>query len=359
MPFTSHKFAPLFLLLCLSTRVASAASKQDECTNIKIPTVTLANGVEMPQLALGTAHLITHQGMLPHNPNFTGMVPERLHRSLTLALEAGMRGIDTALIYRTHNAIRQVLGDWFASGKLTREDVFLESKVFHGPVDGKIPTANSHIPYLDSQSPEQVTERVTLQFEQTLVELGVGYVDLMLLHWPATMGSKDPKNRERRYAAWKVLEDFYNRGWARAIGVSNFSVEHLEQLEKDGATLRPMVNQIEASIYLQFTDIVKYCHENGIVVQAYSPLGRGLKDINKDKVITDIAEKHSRNPGQIAMRYLVQLGYAVTFLSSSAERLQSNQDIFSFELDANDMKQLSELARPDGSWGLSPPHDMA
>jgi diketogulonate reductase-like aldo/keto reductase len=79
--------------------------------------VTLANGVEMPQLALGTAHLITDPGTVPDNLNFIGMVPERLHRSLQLALESGIRGIDTALIYRSHNAIRQVLGNWFAAGK--------------------------------------------------------------------------------------------------------------------------------------------------------------------------------------------------------------------------------------------------
>ena len=350
-----YRIAFLFILLT-SVWVASTENAQ-ECSS-QIPTVALANGVEMHQLALGTAHLITHQGMIDGNPNFTGMVPERLHRSLTLALEAGMRGLDTALIYRTHHAIRQVLGTWFASGKLLRNNVFIQSKIFHGPVDGKIPTANTHIADMDSLTPEQVTERVTMQFEQSLVELGVGYVDLMLLHWPAAMGSKDPGNAARRLAAWKVLEDFYQRGWARAIGVSNFSIEHLEQLMNDGATVRPMVNQIEASIYLQFTDIVEYCQKHGIVVQAYSPLGRGLNDITKDSVVTAIAEKYQRNPGQIAMRYLVQLGYAVTFLSSSAERLESNQDIFSFELDEDDMEKLKKLSRPDGSWGLPPPHDM-
>jgi diketogulonate reductase-like aldo/keto reductase len=119
-----------------------------------------------------------------------------------------------------------------------------------------------------------------------------------------------------------------------------------------------MVNQIEASIYLQFSDIVEYCKERDIVVQAYSPLGRGLKDINKDPVVVEVANKHNRNVGQIAMRYLIQRGYAITFLSSSEERLVSNQEIFSFELDEQDMKQLTELARPDGSWGLPPPHDM-
>lgn len=359
MSLLSYRVTVLLCVLFVSFPLAFSEKEYANENQNKIPSTTLANGVEMPLLALGTAHLITEPGMLEENEKFTGMVPERLYRSLTLALEAGMRGIDAALIYRTHHAIRQVLGTWFASGRLERKDVFIETKVFHGPVDAKIPTAETHLPDMDSLTPEQVTERVTLQFEQSLMELGVGYVDLMLLHWPATMGSKDPKNRERRIAAWKVLEEFYNIGWARAIGVSNFSVQHLEQLAQDGATVRPMVNQIEASIYLQYNDIVEYCQARNVVVQAYSPLGRGLKDISKDPVVMAIAGKHRKNYGQIAMRYLVQLGYAVTFLSSSAERLSSNQDIFSFELDEDDMKQLSELNRPDGSWGLPAPHEMA
>lgn len=336
--------------------VSNVASEQ-ECSN-KIPTVTLANGVEMPQLALGTAHLITNRGMVHDNLNFTGMVPERLHRSLQLALESGLRGIDTALIYRSHNAIRQVLGNWFAAGTLDRSDVFIESKIFHGPSDD-IPTTDTHIPHMDSLTPQQVTEIVTRHFEQAIVELGVGYVDLMLLHWPATFRSQDPGNAARRLAAWKVLESYYKRGWARAIGVSNFGVKHLDQLMNDGAEIRPMVNQIEASVYLQFGDIREYCQAHGIVVQAYSPLGRGLKDITKDAIIMATAAKHNRDAGQIALRYLVQLGYAVTFLSSSAERIQSNQEIFAFELDDDDMKQLSALNRPDGSWGLPSPDEMA
>lgn len=360
LSFTFHRLVLYILLVLFITlcSTVSAAPEPQECDNTKIPTVTLSNGVEMPQLSLGTAHLITDAGMLEDNPTFTGMLPERLHRSLTLALEAGIRGIDTALIYRTHQAIRQVLADWFASGKLQRSDIFLETKIFHGPVNAKVATAATHLADLDALTPAQVTEQVSLHFEQSLTELGVGYVDLMLLHWPATMKSTDPNNRKRRLAAWTVLEEYYQHGWARAIGVSNFSVEHLQQLQQDGASVQPMVNQIEASVYLQYSDIVEYCQEHGIVVQAYSPLGRGVKDISQDTVVLPIADKHGKNPGQIAMRYLVQLGYTITFLSSSAERLASNQEIFSFELDENDMKEISTLNRPDGSWGLPPPHDM-
>ena len=340
-------------LFLLSHAVTAA---ENECS--KIPSIALSNGVLMPQLSLGTAHLITHPGMLDDNPKFVGMLPERLHRSLQLALESGIRAIDSALIYRTHTAIRQVLGNWFAAGKLVRSDVFIETKIFHGPVWDKIPTADTYIADLDSLTPEQVTEKVTAQFEQSIMELGVGYVDLMLLHWPACFDSQDPGNAARRLAAWKVLETFYQHGWARAIGVSNFSVEHLKQLERDGATVTPMVNQIEASVYLQFDDIVEYCQEHNIVLQAYSPLGRNLNDITKDEVVAAIGKKHGRNAGQIAMRYIVQLGYAIIVLSSSAERLQSNQDIFAFELDEDDMKQLSQLKRPDGSWGLPSPDNM-
>jgi diketogulonate reductase-like aldo/keto reductase len=311
----------------------------------------------MPRLSLGTSHLITHRGKLPEIPSFTGFLPERLYRSLNLALEAGLRGIDTALIYRSHHQIRHVLGDWFGRGELERSDIFLSSKIFHATPG--VATEGTYIPYADSMSPDEVRIMVRLHFEQTLMELGVGYVDLMLLHWPAVMNSKNPLNAARRLAAWQVLEEYYKRGWTRAIGVSNFSEVHLKQLETDGAEIRPMVNQIEASVYMQYDKIVAYCKQHGIVVQAFSPLGRGLINITNDRVVGEIAKKHKRDPGQIAMRYLIQLDYAVTFLSSSAERLKSNQQIFAFELDADDMQKLTALNRANGSWGLPSPYDMS
>jgi diketogulonate reductase-like aldo/keto reductase len=356
----------VLLLTCntiSTTRAATCTSNTDaegEQSCGRIPSVTLANGVEMPQLSLGAAHLMTQKGHIESNLDFVGFVPEDTYRSVQLGLEAGMRGIEMALIYRSHRAIGHVLGNWFAAGKLKRKDVFLATKVFHGPCP-PVATAGTYLGEIDDMTPEDVTEMTTLQFEQSLHEVGVGYFDLVMMHWPASMDSKASaeENGARRIAAWKVLEKFYKMGWARAIGVSNFNEHHLEQLMKDGAEIRPMVNQIEGSVYLQFDNIVEYCQANNIVVQAYSPLGRQLTNVLHDPVVLQLAQKHNKNAGQIALRYLVQKGYALTCLSSSEERLRSNQDIFFFELDDDDMDKLSELNRPDGSWGLASPYDLA
>lgn len=325
--------------------------------------IRLSNGVEMPALALGTAPLSSTKKEVSENPSFVGFLPERVYRSVQLALDSGLRHIDTALMYRSHRQISQVLGNFFALGKLERKDVFLTSKVFHPPTNG-FSTSDVEMPAnLNSMTPDQVSKHVMHQFEQTLVELGIGYVDLMLLHWPGQEDTSNPTgvdgNAGRRYAAWSVLESMYEKGWARAIGVSNFSEYHLEQLRKDGARIVPMVNQIEASIFLQYNNILKYCQDHNIVPEAYSPLGRGVKSVTTDPVVLSIAEKHGKNSGQIALKYLLQLGYAVTFLSQSEKHITSNQQVFDFELDRSDLEKLSSLNVPNGTWGLSSPYDIS
>lgn len=321
----------------------------------KIPTIDLANGVEMPQLMLGSAHL-REPGNIPSNPKFTGLVPDLTYQSVHSALKAGWRGIDSALIYRSHRAIAQVLGHWLMEGKLRREDVFLATKVFHGPVPG-VATTGTFMD-LDRMTPEETAQLTEEQLHASLHQIGVGYLDMVFMHWPAAMDSQDDGNRARRIAAWKILEEFYERGWARAIGVSNFSEEHLQQLVEDGAKVTPMVNQIEASVYQQYDKIVEYCKKADIIVQAYSPLGRGVTNALKDPVVLEIAKKHGKDAGQVAMRYLIQKGYVMTCLSTSPERLMTNQDIFYFELDKDDMGKLNALNRPDGTWGLPSPYGM-
>merc|ERR1712157_335807 len=176
------------------------------------------------------------------------------------------------------------------------------------------------LPRLDDMTPDQVTDAVVAQFEMNLEELGVGYVDSMLLHWPAGWNSKDEGNAARRLAAWKVLENMLERGLARAIGVSNFSEYHIEQLMRDGAKVLPHVNQIEASVYKSWDNIKVYCDEKDIKLMAYSPLGAGSDSLLNDPVLTSIAEDKSVAPSQVARRYLIQKGYTVIPLSSSEER---------------------------------------
>ena len=130
----------------------------------------------------------------------------------------------------------------------------------------------------------------------------------------------------------------------------------------------PMVNQIQASITLQYPDIVQYCLQHGIVPQAYSPFGRGLTELPMAQLQTiadqyngggdNDGEKEKKTVGHVAIKYLLQLGYAVTYLSTSAERILSNTKVFDFELSAADMQLLKTLHRPDGGWGLPHPHDL-
>lgn len=316
----------------------------------------------MPQLAAGTCFRdtakngITSSG-LPNNPNFFGFLPERTYASVTHALDMGYRHVDTALVYRSQKALGSVLATKFMSGALRREDVFVTSKLYHGVMEG-LTRKGTTLP-LDEMSPEEVAIAVEEQFELILEELGLGYVDLILMHWPAVMNSRDEGNAARRLAAWKVLENMLERGWARSIGVSNFSEDHIDRLMADGATVLPMANQIEASVYKQHDGIVKYCKERGIALMAYSPLGLGKDSLLKDPLVLEVAAKHSVQPSQVALRYLIQLGYAVLPLSTSVERLKMNTDIFSFELDEVDMARLAILKEKDEGIGLPSPYGMS
>jgi diketogulonate reductase-like aldo/keto reductase len=334
------------------------------------------SGVEMPLLQLGTCQLVSKTGIDSTVPEpFVGLLPERAFRQVELALQNGIRAFDTALIYRSHTPLGYVLGEWWRTGQLVhRNDVWIQTKVFH-PDATKMTFGISHMPSLMKMSPMEVTQLTWNHVETSLLQLNVGYIDLLLLHWPSGLRNNDLSegdedgvdvwsrnnsvvNRERRMAAWKVLEEVYQKGWARAIGVSNFSVKHLQQLAEDGATIVPMVNQIEASVVLQYSDIVCYCLQKSIIPQAYSPFGRCLTDIPKE-LLQDMAQKYEKKDfGQVAIKYLVQLGYSVVYLSNSPERMLSNLDVFDFEISTSDMGVLRQFNRVGGGWGLPSPNQL-
>lgn len=353
-------------------------------------TIELANGVEMPVLALGAAPLMKREedssAFHPLNA-FNGFLPERICRSAHALLEMKAetvtgdndRGtpvhIDTALVYRTHPHIRQAMGNALATGKIERSDVFLTTKVFHpcysfGPEDlGQSMPADPEC----EMTYDDVYRFVYKQFQQSLHECGVGYFDLVLLHWP---GRKHPKtnatrNAQHRLAAWHVLEDCYAKGWTRSIGVSNFSEHHLEALQtmneaskkEKGSTpaVKPHVNQIEASVFIQHKGILDYCLKNGIAPMAYSPLGRGFTHVTKDETVLKLAAKYNKDAGQVAMKYLLQKGYkSVVFWTTNVQRIRSNHDIYDFELDESELEALDGLNRTDGSgtWGLQSPYEI-
>ncbi len=340
------------------------------------PVVELSNGVEMPAVALGTAPLMTSdEDSSSFNPlnSFEGFLPERCCRSVHALLEmkasAQQVHIDTALYYQTQPHIRTVLGHALGTGQIHRSDVFLTTKIFHmhdpfGQCGFCMPEdPNYEMTY------EDVHKFVWQQFKQSLHECGVGYFDLVILHWP---GRNHPNttnaiNAQHRLAAWNVLEEAYAKGWTRSVGVSNFSEYHLEELQalneakKGEKAIRPHVNQIEASVFVQHTGILEYCLKKGIVCQAYSPLGRGVMQVTTNDVVTKIASRHDKDAGQVAMKYLLQKGYgSVVCWTTNVKRVKSNHELFDFQLSDSEMKELDGLNRSDGlgTWGLLSPYTI-
>jgi diketogulonate reductase-like aldo/keto reductase len=353
----------------LNTSTGSSDTVATTCgTDGDIPVMRLSNGVEMPVLAAGMAFLTVYDEEgddMNGDGSFRGFFPEEAHRSMKLMLDAGWRHFDTAVMYRTHRPMGQVLGSFFASGQGKRSDIFLTTKVFHGPVPGY--STDFTVIDMDHMSPQEVGIAVRRHFETALIDLGVGYVDLLLLHWPASFESSSTSddqglNRARRLAAWKVLENMLSWGWARSIGVSNFSEIHLEQLKQDGATIVPMVNQLESSPYIRHDEIIKYCQNEGITVMAYSPMGRASSGLLQEPILQQIASNHGKNPGQVALRYQIQQGMGVVSLTTSPQRVLTNKDIFTadFSLTDEEMTQLASLQKlgQDGSWGLPSPYSM-
>jgi len=359
------RLSPLLLNFCVlysSSLVggvdATSKSTQQQGECLVVPTHKLHNGVEMPLLVLGTVQLVTEAGVDPELPaKFVGILPEKNYRQIELALASGFRAFDSAFIYRSQPPIGHVLGEWFRTGRLSkRNNIWITSKIFHPPS----PDNTFEITYMDlpNMTPAQVSKETKRHFETSLQELGVGYIDLMLLHWPSLPSMPNATmNRQQRLAAWRVLEEKYDAGWARAIGVSNFSSQHLEQLKEDGAKIVPMVNQIEASVSLQYPDIREYCLANGILPQAYSPLGQGVAKI--PDLVFELGKKYGKDAGQVSFRYLLQLGYSVTYLTNSEKRMVTNTQVFDFELTSDEMAQLTALNRPDGGWGLPNPNELA
>uniref|UniRef100_A0A7S1ANL1 NADP-dependent oxidoreductase domain-containing protein n=1 Tax=Noctiluca scintillans TaxID=2966 RepID=A0A7S1ANL1_NOCSC len=298
--------------------------------------VSLSNGVEMPLFGFGCAF-----GNWSDDSQPKGFSPEDAWPAIRMALDAGVRHLDCAYVYGTHTHVRDVLGRRFTDGDLKRSDVFITTKLFHPPVPGFLNPSKTLDMCADGVD---VKAELFKAMDLALEELGVGKVDLLLVHWPGPFGSTDKSpNRVVRKLCWEVFEELYTSGKARAIGVSNWTEEHIADLKDDGATILPHVNQIEMSPYTVYDKIVDYCKANSIVVEAYSPLGSTNGGCLKDPVVVDLAAKYSKNAGQLVLRWLVQQGIVVLPRSSSAARIASNMDIFDFEISAEDMAAISAL----------------
>jgi alcohol dehydrogenase (NADP+) len=297
--------------------------------------LNLPGGVKMPALGIGTFDAISEADVTT---------------SLNAAFEAGYRHVDTAHVYQNEKNIGKVLKQWFASGKLKREDLFITTKL---PMYGVHP------------------DRVEFFMKTSLENLQLDYVDLYLVHFPA--GTKfDESTRKQKVnekkepvfegktdqaAVWKKMEEQVDAGRAKTIGLSNYNISQIETVLKS-ARIKPSTLQIEIHVFLQQNALIDFCHKNGIAVVAYSPLcSRGfnkflkrigkpetkLPDILADPVISKIAKKHSKTSAQIALRFLIQRGVAAIPKSATPKRVQENINVFDFTLDDKDLKELRSL----------------
>ncbi len=270
-----------------------------------VPSIELNDGHVIPQLGFGVFQI----------------PPEETARAVSEALEIGYRHIDTAEMYRNE---RQV-GEGIRASGVPRREVYVTSKLnngFHRPDDAR------------------------RAFDQTLADLAFEYVDLFLIHWPL------PSLYDGDFVStWRTLEEFRQDGRALSIGVSNFEVAHLERLAADTQTV-PAVNQIEVHPYLT-NDIVRaYGNEHGIVTEAWSPIAQG--GVLGDRTVRDIADRVSRTPAQVVLRWHIQRGDVVFPKTVTPSRMRENFALFDFELDGADMEALSRLDR--GEAGRTGPH---
>ncbi len=251
----------------------------------------LNNGLKMPWLGFGVFKISDGQDV---------------ERAINYAFESGYRSFDTAAAYRNELGVGKAIRE---SG-IPREEIFLTTKVWNG---------------------DQREKRTLAAFEESLERLGTEYVDLYLVHWPVKGCYQE---------TWRVMEEIYQSGRAKAIGVSNFMVHHLEDLLSDSQVV-PAVNQIEFHPLLVQPELLKFCQEHKIQVEAWSPLMQG--QIVTEPAVQKMAEKYDKTPAQIALRWNLQHEVVTIPKSANPNRIAENAQIFDFELSQADMNVLDAL----------------
>ncbi|WP_308294059.1 aldo/keto reductase [Streptomyces sp. UNOC14_S4] len=259
----------------------------------KVPSITLNNGVAMPQLGYGV-----------------WQVPDdEAAAAVGTALEAGYRSIDTAAVYGNEEGVGKAL----AATDVPRDEIFVTTKVWNS---------------------DQGHDATLRAFDASLDRLGLEYVDLYLIHWPVAW-------RNTFVDTYRAMEELLASGRTKAIGVCNFQTAHLERLLAETSVV-PAVNQIELHPNLAQGELRAFHARHGIATEAWSPLGQG-KALLADPVIGELAARLGRTPAQVVLRWHLQLGNVVIPKSVTPSRIRENIDVFGFELEEKDMDALASL----------------
>jgi methylglyoxal/glyoxal reductase len=254
-------------------------------------TTTLHNGIEMPWFGLGV---------------FKVEEGQEVEASVKMAIHAGYKSIDTAAIYKNEEGVGKAIKE----SDVPREELFITTKVWNA---------------------DQGYESTLKAFDESMEKLGLEYLDLYLVHWPV---------KGKYVDTWKALEKLYQDGKVRAIGVSNFQIHHLQDI-LEVAEVKPMVNQVEYHPKLSQAELLNFCKENEIQLEAWSPLMQG--QLLDNEVLKEIASSHNKSVAQVILRWDLQNGVVTIPKSVKEHRIKEYADIFDFELSAEEMQRIHAL----------------
>ncbi|MDO5352523.1 MAG: aldo/keto reductase [Succinatimonas sp.] len=270
---------------------------------------TLKNGKKIPSIGYGTFKITDKEECI---------------NSVKNAIDLGYTHIDTAKAYNNE----ELVGQGIRESGIKREDLFLTTKVWNT---------------------DRGYDKTLKAFDSSLKKLGVDYIDLYLIHWPAVV-AKYPDYKELNKSSWKALEHLYKEGKVKSIGVSNFTCEHLKPLLD--SEIPPMVNQIEFHPGYMQKEVLKLSQDNGIVVEAWSPLGRGA--LMNAEIILKMAQKYNTTAANICISFCFAHKVLPLVKSSHKERMQSNLDAYKINLEPADLEILNNIGDNLGWSGLDP-----
>lgn len=259
------------------------------------------NGNSIPALGLGTFRVENN---------------DECREAVKHAIISGYRHIDTAQTYHNEEKVGQGIKEGLEAAGLNREDLFITTKLW---------------------MTDYGRENVQSAYEASLKRLGLDYVDLYLIHWPGQ--DKDPITE-----TWKAMENLYNEGKIKNIGVSNFHVHHLEELLQE-ASIKPVINQIECHPYLTQKELRAYLEAQKIVAQSWSPLMNG--QILEDEVVKEIANELGKTPAQVIIRWNIDENIVVIPKSVTPSRIEENLNVFDFELSEDQLSRLNALNKDE------------